>query len=134
MTEMTPFFFYTLQDVLAVHDLVLGHGLPGIRDQKILHNCVSSCHAGFGGMDFYPGLLEKTAKIVSTLIQEHPFCDGNKRTGCAVLCGLLLANGLELQLDDNELYDLIIALATHRVSHSALVTLLQHKTYRIHKA
>ena len=50
----------------------------------------------FGGEDLYPSLLEKAAALGFSIIMNHPFVDGNKRTGHAATEILLVLNGLEI--------------------------------------
>ena len=55
-------------------------GDPGVRDQGLLESAVAN-RARFGGKDLYPGIAEKAAALAFSLVMNHPFFDGNKRTG-----------------------------------------------------
>ncbi len=52
--------------------------------------------ATYEGNDLYPDLFTKAAALVHSLVQNHPFVDGNKRTGIAAAALFLQANGLRL--------------------------------------
>jgi hypothetical protein len=51
----------------------------------------------FGGEDLYPSLVDKAATLGFSLIRNHPFVDGNKRIGHAVMEAFLVLNGYEIQ-------------------------------------
>ena len=82
-------------------------GLKGIRDRGILDGCLKSAFSGFGNEEFFKTPMEKIAKITISLIRNHPFNDGNKRTGIAVMELLLNINGYKLKIDDDLLYKLV---------------------------
>lgn len=50
----------------------------------------------FGGAELYPTVVEKAASLGFSLIQNHPFVDGNKRTAHATLETFLVLNGYEI--------------------------------------
>ena len=56
-------------------------------------------------VDHYPRLAEKAAKLAWTIIHDHPFWDGNKRTGMSVLYLLLHMNGYDLDADEEEILE-----------------------------
>lgn len=58
----------------------------------------------FGGEDLYPALIEKAAVLSFSIIRNHPFIDGNKRTGHAAMEVFLILNGYEIwaSVDDAE--------------------------------
>jgi death-on-curing protein len=68
----------------------------------------------FGGQDLYPDLATKAAALGFSLIQNHPFLDGNKRVGHAALDTFLLLNGHELAnpVDEAERVVLGVAVGT----------------------
>lgn len=59
----------------------------------------------FGGEDLYPTVIEKAIALGFSMIMNHPFVDGNKRTGHAALETFLILNGLEISasVDEQEL-------------------------------
>jgi death-on-curing protein len=71
-------------------------GLMGIRDLGALESAIAQPYMTFDGNELYPSLAEKAAALGFSLIQNHPFADGNKRTGHAVMEGYLVANGYEI--------------------------------------
>lgn len=76
----------------------------GVRDLRALESALAQPRMTFGGQDLYPELADKAAALGYSLIQNHPFVDGNKRIGHAALEALLMLNGAELDatVDDAE--------------------------------
>ena len=70
-----------------------------------------SPHMTFGGEDLYPSLAEKAASLGFSLIMNHPFLDGNKRIGHAVMETFLVLNGYEIQAATDEQEEIILRLA-----------------------
>ena len=87
-----------LIEVLELHRRILEQsgGALGIRDLGLLESAIAQPRMTFGGEDLYPSLLEKAAALGFSSIMNHPFVDGNKRTGHAATEILLVLNGLEI--------------------------------------
>lgn len=66
------------------------------------------------GVDLYPGLVEKAARLAWTIIRSHVFWDGNKRTGMSALLLFLRLNGYDLNVTEEELEDWARAIADPR--------------------
>jgi len=87
-----------LAEVLELHRRLLAQsgGSRGLRDLGLLEASLALPRQSFAGADLYPGLIAKAAALGFSLIQKHPFVDGNKRIGHAALEITLVLNGLEL--------------------------------------
>ncbi len=81
----------TKDEVLLIHDQVvkLHGGANGVRDMNGLESAIARPYQSFAGYDLYPSCFEKSAAVGESIIMNHPFVDGNKRTGY-VLMELLL--------------------------------------------
>jgi len=90
--------------VLAAHSALIKRygGSQGVRDKGLLESAVFRPQASAFGQDAYPTLFEKCAALGYSLIQNHPFVDGNKRTGFAATHLMLLINGYDLTSTSNE--------------------------------
>ena len=79
------------QQVLAIHDQLVKRfgGSLGLRDVGLLESAVARPQASFGGEDLYPTIFNKAAALMHSLLKNHPFVDGNKRTALAS-CGIFL--------------------------------------------
>lgn len=109
------------QAVALHHELlaVFG-GLAGVRDRGNLEAAVARPAMTFGGEDLYPDVAAKAAALMHSLILNHPFVDGNKRTGAAAAELMLELNGWALVAGDQDLEDLTLAAARGEMSAEAL--------------
>lgn len=74
----------------------------------------------FGGEELYPDLASKAAALSHSLIQNHPFVDGNKRIGHGAMEVFLLLNGHEIDASVDEQEEIIIEVASGNVSRIEL--------------
>ncbi len=102
------------QQVLFFHAQLIGKtgGKHGLRDLGLLESAVARPRATFGGADLYPGLFEKAAALLDSLVNNHPFVDGNKRTGIASASQFIRKNGYKLSATQKELEDFTLRVAT----------------------
>ncbi|HXF69902.1 MAG TPA: type II toxin-antitoxin system death-on-curing family toxin [Thermoflexus sp.] len=96
--------FLTVEQVLFLHARLIEEtgGAHGVRDLSLLESAVARPQATFGGRDLYPDLFSKAAALIDSLIRNHPFVDGNKRTGIAAAL-FLRQNGYRLTATNEEL-------------------------------
>lgn len=76
----------------------------------------------FGGEDLYPSLAAKAGTLAFTLVMNHPFVDGNKRSGHAAMEAFLMLNGHEIAAEVDEQERLFLRLAAGEITRDALVT------------
>jgi death-on-curing protein len=109
--------YLTAQEVLFIHArmIVTTGGGHGVRDVGLLASAVARPQATFGGEDLYPDVFTKAAALMASLIQNHPFVDGNKRTGITAAGLFLRRNGWRLQTSNEELERFTLRVATERV-------------------
>ena len=93
--------FVTLSEVLELHRRLLEQfgGLLGIRDLGALESALAQPRMTFDGEDLYRTLIEKASALGFSLIQNHPFVDGNKRTAHAAMETFLILNGSEISAE-----------------------------------
>ena len=96
--------YLSAQQVLFIHARLTDEtgGDHLLRDVGLLASAVARPRAAFAGDDLYPSLDAKAAALMQSLILNHPFLDGNKRTGIAAAVLFLLGNGRELTADNAE--------------------------------
>lgn len=87
-------------------------GLVGIQNLSALESAVEQPRMTFGGEELYPTLVEKAAAIGFAIIQNHPFTDGNKRTGHEVMVAFLGLNGFEIDASVDEQEQIILQVAS----------------------
>ena len=104
---MKDIIFLTLEQVIVIHDDQIERygGSHGISRLELLESAVMRPRASFGGRDLYPGIFDKAAAMMHSLIMNHAFIDGNKRTGTASTIILLELNGYKLEVDQQKLVD-----------------------------
>ncbi len=114
--------YLTLNEILELHKLLLQQsgGAEGIRDLGALESAVIQPAMTFGDTELYPTLVEKAAALAFSLIQNHPFVDGNKRIGHAAMEVTLLLNGFEIQAGVDEQEQLILGVASSEISRGEL--------------
>ena len=102
--------YLTLGEILAIYRRVMDQsgGMMGVRDVGALESSVSQPRMSFEGNDLYMTLAEKAASLGYSIIQNHPFIDGNKRTGHAAMEMFLLLNGYEIRAGVNEQMETIL--------------------------
>lgn len=90
--------YLTSQQVLAVHDQMIRRfgGSFGVRDIGLLESACAHPQASFDGQDLYKTVFEKTAALTHSLLKNHPFVDGNKRTSLSSAGIFLRLNGYKL--------------------------------------
>jgi len=81
--------------------------------------------ATFDGEELYPTLVTKAAALGFSLIQGHPFVDGNKRIGHAALEVFLVMNGFEIVASTDEQETTVLAVASGALSRDGLVEWLE---------
>jgi death-on-curing protein len=113
--------YLSVQEVLRFHLIVTERsgGAAGIRDPAALESALAQPKMTFGGTDLYPSIGEKAAALCFFLVQNHPFVDGNKRTGHAAMDGFLRFNGFQIEAPVGEQEVLVLALAAGEVQIEA---------------
>lgn len=121
---------FSKETVLLLHQIMAEAtgGSVGVRDEGLLDSALEGAFAGFGGREFYPTKEEKGARLGYTLISNHAFVDGNKRSGVYIMLSFLEMNGIRLQCTDDELVDIGLSVASGRMKYEELFQwVLDHK-------
>lgn len=108
--------YLTPQQVLFIHYRLIETtgGSHGVRDLGALQAAAARPRATFEGDDLYPDLLAKAAALMESIIKNHPFVDGNKRTAITAAGVFLQRNGCLLEATQDELYRFTMAMAVGR--------------------
>jgi death-on-curing protein len=88
--------FLSVDDVLAIHEDTLARegGAEGLRDRGLLESATLMPQQKFGGAFLHSGLAAMAAAYLFHIVANHPFIDGNKRTGAMAALVFLDANGV----------------------------------------
>lgn len=105
--------YLSLAEVLRLHGRIIARtgGSEGLRDLGLLESSLAQPRQTFDGVELYVGLVDKAAAVGFSLIKNHPFVDGNKRIGHAVVEAMLMLNGFELSAGVDESEAEILAVA-----------------------
>jgi death-on-curing protein len=92
--------YLTSAEILFIHSAVIEEtgGLHGVRDLGLMESAAAQPRQSFAGKDLYPTLEDKAAALLCSLIKNHPFVDGNKRTAVTVMAVFLGMNGHALEV------------------------------------
>jgi death on curing protein len=122
--------FLTLIEVLELHRRVIEQsgGALGIRDMGLLESAITQPRMTFSGEELHPDLLEKSVALGFSIIMNHPFVDGNKRTGHAAIETFLILNGMEISASVDEQERIVLAIASGELGREAFVEWLQQYT------
>ena len=122
--------YLTLIEVLNLHRRILEQstGIFGIRDLGLLKSAVAQPRMTFGGEELYPTVIDKAAALGFSIIMNHPFLDGNKRTGHAAMETFLILNGLEINASVDEQEQIILAVASGLLDREAFAQWLRENT------
>lgn len=120
----------SIEKAMAYHTEVVltSGGANGLRDVGVLESALQRPFQTFGGEDLYPSPLEKTAALMESLIVNHPFVDGNKRTGYILGRVLLVESGYDFTASEDERYDFVIAIASGDLRYEQILAWLQTNT------
>jgi death-on-curing protein len=125
--------FLTLEDVLGLHASRIARygGSLGLRDLGLLESALAVPCATFGGQFLHENLSEMASASLFHIVKNHPFVDGNKRTGLAAAIAFLDLNGHEIDADPAELADLVLGVADGSVSKAATALFLERHAPRL---
>jgi death-on-curing protein len=114
--------FLSVEDVIEIHaDQIQRYGGSlGIRDVGLLHSALGMPEAGFGDQYLHAGLFEMAAAYLYHIVQNHPFIDGNKRTGAMAAFVFLKLNGITLEADESVFETFVLRAAQGQVGKDAI--------------
>lgn len=113
--------YLTLSEALELRERIIAQtgGSSGLREVGGLESALAQPRMTFGGAELYPTIAEKAAALGFSIIQNHPFVDGNKRTGHAAMEIFLVLNGYEIDKSVDEQETVILQVASGLLTRSA---------------
>jgi len=119
--------YLTPEQILFLHARLIEEtgGSHGVRDVGLLESAAARPQTTFAGQDLYPDLFAKAAALMESLIRNHPFIDGNKRTGIAAAALFLRHNGHRLTATNQELETFTLYVAESGPDLSEIATWLE---------
>jgi death-on-curing protein len=124
--------YLKVKQVLKIHTRAIEQfgGDPAVRDLGMLESAVAQPRASFGGRDLYPTLADKAAALAFSLVMNHPFADGNKRTGYGALRMFLSRNGYTIAAPRDERETVFLRLAAGELDRDEFVGWVRKWTVR----
>ena len=131
MTTEIPEFLDT-EDVLELHTLQLARygGADGVRDRGLLESALAQAQATFDGEFVHPDLFAMAAAYLFHVVQNHPFVDGNKRTGFVVGVLFLELNGYRFTASEEAAAQAVLELAASTVDEVGFCEFLRADSER----
>ena len=119
--------YLSVNEILELHSRVMqvSGGSLGLLDLGALESAAAQPRMTFEGQELYPTLPDKAAALGFSLIQDHPFLDGNKRTGHAALETFLVLNGHEINATVDEQESALLRVAASEMKREAFLEWLR---------
>lgn len=122
----TSLRYLDVADVQAIHEELVRDFAndadpiqpAGVRDQGLLEGAIHRPHTSLGSTLKYPTVEMSAAALLCSLVHDHPFHNGNKRTALVSMLVFLDENGLLLECEDDAIFKLVLRLAGHGVVDS----------------
>jgi death-on-curing protein len=126
-------YFLELNEVIEIHSDQIHRygGHPGIRDIKLLKSAVSMPAAGFGEQYLHSDIYEMAAAYLFHIVRNHPFVDGNKRTGAVVSLVFLIMNGIEINADEDSFERIVRSLAEGRIYKDSISQFFKNNSIKL---
>ena len=127
---MTPIFL-TVAEVIEIHNDQFNRygGDTGIRDIDLLKSAVGTPAVTFGGEYLHSDLCEMAAAYLFHIVKNHPFVDGNKRTGTVCAIVFLALNGYEINAPEDDLVEMVLSVSRGEISKDAVTSFIKKKEH-----
>ena len=116
-----------IKEVEQIHELLIDTfgGSNGIRDLPALESALARPFQTFDNKELYLTPVDKAASLIESILKNHPFIDGNKRTGYVLARLLLLQNGQDINASEQEKYDFVINIASGKMRFEEIASWLE---------
>ncbi|MCD1258547.1 type II toxin-antitoxin system death-on-curing family toxin [Paenibacillus athensensis] len=121
--------FLTREEVIAAHYFMMKRmndaEQAGVKDHGLLDSAVHRPRQTVFGADAYPNLFDKAAALLESLVKNHCFHNGNKRTAYLVTKSFLMLNGYHVRMEREYAVEFVVDIATGVHSLETIAELLQ---------
>ena len=117
----------TKEQLLSIYGMLIKRtgGSTGVLNESLIDSALNNIWQTFDGLELYPTLAEKGARLGYSLVRNHSFSDGNKRIGILTMLTFLSVNGIEITWTDTEIVETGLALASGLMDYEALLVWLR---------
>lgn len=121
----------SIKEAEEIHKIVIENfgGSHGIRDVSNLQSALARPFQTFDGKDLHSSVIEKAGALIESLLINHPFVDGNKRTGYVLMRIFLINNGYDINATQNEKYEFVIEIASGKIKLEEIINWLTHHVH-----
>ena len=95
-----------------------------VRDKNLLSSAINNPFQTFDSKELYSTILEKAVQLFYSLVQNHPFIDGNKRTAIHSFLVFLKLNGFHFEFSNSDLFKLTMNMADNKLKPKHLLSWL----------
>jgi death-on-curing protein len=122
--------FLELGEVLLIHQDQIDRygGSPGIKDMGLLQSATAMPRAGVADRYLHEDICEMAAAYLYYIVQDHPFVDGNKRTGAVTALVFLKMNDVEISVDEDDLEAMVRSVAEGNIMKADIVAFFREST------
>jgi death on curing protein len=106
-------------------------GSQGVRDRGLLESAIARPLATVGGKNLYDTPFERAGALAESLVLNHGFVDGNKRTAMYAMAAWLEREGYIIEAARGEMRDLALAVASHEFSTEQIAAWLELRSIRV---
>lgn len=107
--------YLELEDLLEAAAAAIGHPSE-VRDIGLLQGAVARPASSVFGEDAYPGLDQKAAALLHSIVTSHPLADGNERLGWVATRLFYRLNGTDIRPTADEAFELVVGIAEGSIS------------------
>jgi death-on-curing family protein len=126
--EVEKIHWFLVEDFIKSRDPI---DPPGIRDTHLLNSALTRCQTSLGRDLKYPTAPMAAGALVHSLIHNHPFFNGNKRTGLVSMLVFLDKNGWNLRMEEDILYDFMLNIGGHNLPINTSLNTADAEVYEI---
>ncbi len=130
---MDNVIYLTLEQILVIHEDQIERygGSLGLRDLSLLESATFRPQTTFAGRDLYKTHFEKAAALMHSLIMNHAFIDGNKRTGTVAAFVYLERNNIDIHINNKNLVETVLLIEKEKWIIEKIANWLKSKTNKV---
>ena len=119
----------TLEVVTGIHAVLIKRygGSPGLRDKSALQSAVNRPYQTFDQKELYTTSVEKASALIESLVKNHPFMDGNKRTGYVSMRIVLRKDKKDVRATEEEKYEFVMNIANGKINYEEIKQWIEEK-------
>lgn len=130
---MLEIIYLSYNQILEIHEklIELFGGSNGVRDEHLVNSALERPKVSYMGEDLYPNIFFKASALGHSIILNHPFLDGNKRTGMVSMMVFLELNGFSLEVDQKDLVETAVKVATKKITVEEIALWLETHSEKV---